>query len=225
MPAVCEKCEFDQKTSILLRDVRSEEPLDLTKSLNDYGLREVYARDTKSVYSTDLPASPVHEEDKSTPGKGKTLKEKENKGLFSMFRKSKKKPDQVVTASAPTSPVSNKPRPASMPPLSANASVYSSNTMPSDVPKKRRAPLPPMMVVQSLPSNHNENQTNSPTKAPSEGDQEVSGISRGSSAESSLKRTKRKAPQPPSSPPSVATQDEAVEDRSIKDSESQEGVA
>lgn len=30
-----------------------------------------------------------------TPGKDKTQKEKENKGLFGVFRKSKKKPDQV----------------------------------------------------------------------------------------------------------------------------------
>lgn len=30
-----------------------------------------------------------------TPGKAKNLKEEENKGLFSMFRKSKKKSEQV----------------------------------------------------------------------------------------------------------------------------------
>ncbi|KAJ8385447.1 hypothetical protein AAFF_G00188990 [Aldrovandia affinis] len=210
MPAVCEKCEFDQKTSILLRDVWSEEPLDLTKSLNDFGLREVYARDTQSIGSTELPASSVHE-DQSLPSKGKTLKEKENKGLFSIFRKSKKKSEQVIV-SAPTSPVSNKPRPVSMPPLGANTSVYSSNTMPSDIPKKRRAPLPPIMVSQSFLSNLSGHQVMAVTEI----EQEVSGISQGSSAESSLKRTKRKAPLPPSSPPAVAIQDKALEDGNIE---------
>ncbi|KAG7464121.1 hypothetical protein MATL_G00183860 [Megalops atlanticus] len=200
MPAVCEKCEFDQRTSILLRDVRSEEPLDLTKSLNDFGLREVYARDTKSVSTAELPASPTHEVDKSLPSRGKSLKEKENKGLFSMFRKSKKKPDQS-TSSAPASPVSSKQRPVSMPSLSAHASTYSSNTMPSDVPKKRRAPLPPMTASQSFPSDLSQHQHGSQSTLLSDGDQDMSGISRGSSAESSLKRTKRKAPPPPPLPP------------------------
>ncbi|XP_036400943.1 cordon-bleu protein-like 1b [Megalops cyprinoides] len=215
MPAVCEKCEFDQRTSILLRDVRSEEPLDLTKSLNDFGLREVYARDTKSVSTAELPASPTHEVDKSLPSRGKSLKEKENKGLFSMFRKSKKKPDQS-TSSAPASPVSSKQRPVSMPSLSAHTSTYSSNTMPSDVPKKRRAPLPPMTASQSFPSDLSQHQHGSQSTLLSDGDQDMSGISRGSSAESSLKRTKRKAPPPPTSPPSLPTQDETPQDGSIK---------
>lgn len=44
MPAVCEKCEMDPKTTVLLRDSQSEEPLDLTKTLNDYGIRDLYAK-------------------------------------------------------------------------------------------------------------------------------------------------------------------------------------
>ncbi|KAJ8352277.1 hypothetical protein SKAU_G00237530 [Synaphobranchus kaupii] len=216
MPAVCEKCEFDQKTSVLTRDVQSGEPLDLTKSLNDFGLREVYARDTKSVNSPDLPSSPIYEGDRSPSYKSRSFKEKENKGLFSMFRKSKKKTDQAVTMSAPTSPVLGKPRPVSMPLLGASASVYESNTMPSDVPKKRRAPLPPITLSQSLTCSLSELQPNSPDEALPEGDREASGIRRGSSTESSLKRTKRKAPPPPSSPSAVANQDVVLEDGSIK---------
>ncbi|KAM6945662.1 cordon-bleu protein-like 1 [Aplochiton taeniatus] len=46
MPAICEKCEFEVETTVLLRDAHSEAPLDLTITLNDYGLREVYAKDT-----------------------------------------------------------------------------------------------------------------------------------------------------------------------------------
>lgn len=48
LPAICEKCEFDIETTVLLRDVHSLAPLDLSSSLNDYAIREVYARDTRS---------------------------------------------------------------------------------------------------------------------------------------------------------------------------------
>lgn len=47
LPAICEKCEFDLHTTVLLRNVHSEDTLDLNCSLNDFGLREVYARDTR----------------------------------------------------------------------------------------------------------------------------------------------------------------------------------
>lgn len=48
LPAICEKCEFDVDSTVLMRDVHSLSPLDLSCSLNDYAIREVYARDTKS---------------------------------------------------------------------------------------------------------------------------------------------------------------------------------
>lgn len=48
LPAICEKCEFDIETTVLSRDVHSLAPLDLSSSLNDYVIREVYARDTRS---------------------------------------------------------------------------------------------------------------------------------------------------------------------------------
>lgn len=47
LPAICEKCEFDTETTVLMRDGQSLTPLDLSNSLNDYAIREVYARDTK----------------------------------------------------------------------------------------------------------------------------------------------------------------------------------
>lgn len=53
LPAVCDKCEFNVQTTVLLRDSRSEEPLDLTKSLNDHGLREVFAQDQAAKDATD----------------------------------------------------------------------------------------------------------------------------------------------------------------------------
>ncbi|XP_061092575.1 cordon-bleu protein-like 1b isoform X2 [Conger conger] len=208
MPAVCEKCEFDKKTSFLLRDFRSEEPLDLTKCLNDFGLREVYARDTKSVNSPEFPSSPIYEGNRSPSYKSRSFKEKENKGLFSMFRRSKKKSGQAVSMSAPTSPVLSKPRPMSMPLLGASASVYNSNATLSDVPKKRRAPLPPTMVLQRSMSNTSDPQTNSPNESFTDGERVVSGFRRASS--------KRKAPPPPPSPSAISNQDVFLEDGSIK---------
>ena len=56
-----------------------------------------------------------------------------------------------MPASAPASPVRSKPRPLSMASLGAPYSFYASSTMPADVPKKRRAPLPPLLVSQSCP--------------------------------------------------------------------------
>lgn len=149
LPAICEKCEFDVESTVLSRDVQSLSPLDLSCSLNDYAIREVYARDTKSkssLLNTQscyfgfntvthlLPAvqdsrpllrlqSHVMQVSKfgktavSTrvlltshdfttlaflclctvfPSKDKTQKEEENKGLFSKFRKSRKKSEQVM---------------------------------------------------------------------------------------------------------------------------------
>ncbi|XP_041806512.1 cordon-bleu protein-like 1b isoform X2 [Chelmon rostratus] len=216
VPAICEKCEFDPETTVLLRDVQSLAPLDLSSSLNDYAIREVYARDTKAQPASPVcPASPTHA-GTVMPGKDKNQKEEENKGLFSKFRRSKKKSDQAMTASAPASPVLvSKPRPLSMALPSSNSSPLSSPTIPTDVPKKRRAPQPPVLVSQSCPSDlSTRRRLNSEPNAQLDRDQVV-GLSRGSSAESSLKRTKRKAPPPPTSP-SAAVQEAVPLDENLQ---------
>lgn len=53
LPIVCDKCEFRENSTVLLRDSQSGEPLDLSRSLNELGLREVYARDTAATESRD----------------------------------------------------------------------------------------------------------------------------------------------------------------------------
>ncbi|XP_034549472.1 cordon-bleu protein-like 1b isoform X2 [Notolabrus celidotus] len=203
LPAICEKCEFDVESTVLLRDVHSLAPLDISHSLNDYAIREVYARDTKGPASPVFPASPTHT-GTVTPGKDKNQKEEENKGLFSLFRRSKKKSYQATTVSAPASPVLvSKPRPLSMALPSSHSSMVGSPSIHSDVPKKRRAPQPPILMSQSCPSDvSTRRRLYSEPNTKLDYDQ-MSGISRGSSAESSLKRTKRKAPPPPSSPSAV----------------------
>lgn len=206
LPAICEKCEFEVESTILLKDVKSLAPLDLSSSLNDYAIREVYARDTRVPASPVCPSSPAYQ-GLVTPSKDKNQKEKENKGLFSMFRKSKKsKPDQAATtASAPSSPVlpHSRPRPLSMALPSTQSSLFGS---PGDAPKKRRAPQPPILVSQmSCPSDFSpRHRLYSEPCARLDHTDQTPALSRGSSTDSSLKRTKRKAPPPPTSPSAVA---------------------
>ncbi|KAJ8350715.1 hypothetical protein SKAU_G00258450 [Synaphobranchus kaupii] len=212
MPAICAKCELDQSTTVLLRNRSSKEPLNLAHSLNDYGLREVHAVDTKGVNPDKLHTSPGHKEDKILASKDNVLKEKENKGLFSIFRRCKK-PDQEATVSAPASPVLANHGPGSMTSLSGHASTRSSNAGLSIMPKKRRAPLPPVMVSQSFPSKL---LSDSQSHAKPNKGQEESGISHGS-----LKGSKRKAPPPPVSP-CISAPEETTQDKSIKGLEPQE---
>ncbi|XP_077072498.1 cordon-bleu protein-like 1b isoform X3 [Siphateles boraxobius] len=216
LPAICEKCEFDPQTTVLLRNVHSEDTLDLRSSLNDFSLREVYARDTRvisPVSPISLPPSPTHSEI-FHHGKEKIKREKENKRTFSLFRKgSKKQSEQSMTVSAPASPVHRKQRPVSMSSFSTHSPItYDSNTMPSDMPKKRRAPLPPCMMSQSMPSDFSHNHG----AVHPDGNQNMAPPSRGSSTESSFKKssTKRKAPPPPTSS-SPASPDETTLDRGI----------
>ncbi|XP_016324352.1 cordon-bleu protein-like 1 isoform X3 [Sinocyclocheilus anshuiensis] len=216
LPAICEKCEFDPQTTVLLPNVHSEDTLDLSGSLNDFGLREVYARDTKvispvsPISPVSLPPSPTHSEI-FHHGKEKIQKEKE-KRRFSLFRKgSKKQSEQSMTVSAPASPVHRKQRPVSMSSFSAHSPItYDSNTMPSDMPKKRRAPLPPNMMSQSMPTDLGHQ-----TAVHPDGNQNMAPLSWGSSTESSFKKsTKRKAPPPPTSS-SAAPPDETTQDRGM----------
>ncbi|TMS11862.1 Cordon-bleu protein-like 1 [Larimichthys crocea] len=179
LPVVCDKCEFNSETTILLRDYHSKEPLDLTKTLNEHGLRELFAKDTAEVQ--DQPKTP---EPAVTPTEvisppplqdlpKRVKKQKENTGFLSLFRRGKKKPETEVAGSLPASPGLNK---------QVNGQDVSTwKTPPADMPKKRRAPQPPMSVSQSVPSNLSTCH--------------LRGTPR--SAESTLRSTKRRAPPPP----------------------------
>lgn len=47
IPAICEKCEVSQEHIVLLRDGITGEELELTKSLEELGIKELYAWDRK----------------------------------------------------------------------------------------------------------------------------------------------------------------------------------
>uniref|UniRef100_A0A669DUN7 Protein cordon-bleu n=1 Tax=Oreochromis niloticus TaxID=8128 RepID=A0A669DUN7_ORENI len=166
LPSVCDKCEFKVETTILLKDSQSKEPLDLTKSLNDHGLKEVFAKDTGVRFSLAV----------NLPKKEK--KWKENKGFFSLFRRRKKKHEMQGAVSAPASPGPRKQAVVRM----NSESISSSNTLPIEKPKKRRAPLPPIAVSQSV---NNFSICN------------LGGAQVSCSEGSTLRSTKRRAPPPP----------------------------
>ncbi|XP_062854177.1 cordon-bleu protein-like 1 [Trichomycterus rosablanca] len=190
MPAVCDKCELDPKTTVLLRDIQSEEPLDLTKSLNDYGIRDLYAKELKAV--TEDPATPTHKDYEKS-----VTHEKVNRGLLGLFMRGKKTGDENVssTNSASTSLVLNNQINISSPKSSL---VLSTPT--SDMSKKRRAPQPPSMSgSQSISSRLISSQD---ATLPKNDACDKQGVLSCVSTDLSLKRTKRKAPPPPGISPS-----------------------
>uniref|UniRef100_A0A8D0M4N4 Cordon-bleu WH2 repeat protein like 1 n=2 Tax=Sus scrofa TaxID=9823 RepID=A0A8D0M4N4_PIG len=209
-PIICSKCEFDPLHTLLLKDYQSQEPLDLTKSLNDLGLRELYAMDVSRATSVTAFNKSSLQESCQISQNLDIMKDKENKGFFSFFQRSKKKREQ--TASAPATPLVSKHRPT-FPKYNTVSKQYISNTLPSDAPKKRRAPLPPMPGSQSAPqdlAHIQERPASCVVKSTSldETDENSCGagivrtgslqLSSRSTGNSSLKRTKRKAPSPPS---------------------------
>ncbi|XP_031226310.1 cordon-bleu protein-like 1 isoform X3 [Mastomys coucha] len=214
-PIICSKCEFDPLHTVLLKDYQAQEPLDLTKSLNDLGLRELYAMDISRAPSVTAFSKSSFQESCQISHNPDIVKEKENKGIFSFFQRSKKKREQA--ASAPATPLVNKHRP-SFTRSNTISKPYISNTLPSDAPKKRRAPLPPMPTSQGTVQGQ-ERRASCVERSTSVDDTDKSSseafmvrtgslqLSSTSLGTSSLKRTKRKAPAPPSKP-SLAQPDE-----------------
>ncbi|NXJ00506.1 COBL1 protein, partial [Psophia crepitans] len=211
IPIICSKCEFDPSHTLLLKNYQSQEPLDVTKSLNDLGLRELYAMDiSRATSPVDLNLPSLQDSYQSE--NLDVLKEKENKGFFSFFQRSKKKREQA--ASAPATPLMSKPRPTFITRSNTVSKQYDSNTLPSEMPKKRRAPLPPMPTSQSAPqelaqaqvrpafdlvkSNSLDRNEQAPLGLVRKGSLPLSDSA---SVNSSLRRMKRKAPSPPSRVP------------------------
>ncbi|XP_046703665.1 protein cordon-bleu isoform X2 [Silurus meridionalis] len=196
MPAVCEKCEMDPKSTLLLRDSQSEEPLDLTKTLNDYAIRDLYAKAISN--SPPDPATLTHKDckkDKSA-SQEKVQGEKENRGLLGLFRRSRKSLEET----APNTTAVNVASSLVLKDQHGNETccpeVNSASSMTScEMTKKRRAPQPPSMLgSRSVSCELNSGQQ---VALPSTDDDKQGVLSRVSSAESSLKRHKRRAPPPP----------------------------
>ncbi|XP_053570434.1 protein cordon-bleu isoform X2 [Bombina bombina] len=76
LPAICEKCEFKNEHVTLLKDAISKEELDMSKSLDELGIKELYAWNTK--------------QGKRNLSTSSDLTEKESKGILGFFRSYKK---------------------------------------------------------------------------------------------------------------------------------------
>ncbi|RMC15842.1 hypothetical protein DUI87_08046 [Hirundo rustica rustica] len=58
IPAICEKCEVSQEHIVLLRDGITGEELELSKSLEELGIKELYAWDRKKVPPSKTQSEP-----------------------------------------------------------------------------------------------------------------------------------------------------------------------
>ncbi|NXA40449.1 COBL protein, partial [Eudromia elegans] len=126
IPAICEKCEVSQEHVVLLRDSVTGEELELTKSLEELGIKELYAWDRKREPSRN--ASVIND-----------AIEKEKRGFLGFFKANKRNSKGFSTA--PNSPSVNSRSNTLGPSLSlGNISGMTANP---EV-KKRRAPPPPV---------------------------------------------------------------------------------
>uniref|UniRef100_A0AAV2LFI1 Cordon-bleu ubiquitin-like domain-containing protein n=1 Tax=Knipowitschia caucasica TaxID=637954 RepID=A0AAV2LFI1_KNICA len=209
LPLVCDKCEFQLESTILLRDCESKEPLDPRRSLNEHGLREVYAKDTAAEdhvgpgLHSAADIAPTKSSSLSSSLQDLTKKEKKksgSKGFLSLFRKHRKKSEPSHVVSAPSSPGA-KLRSSSV----SSQDVASCTTATADLRKKRRAPLPPMGASNSTPNNLGFCHLQSPQR----------------SGDDTLRSTKRRAPPPPSATNhnKDATEDSIISLEEVKESE------
>ncbi|NXK40336.1 COBL protein, partial [Piprites chloris] len=128
IPAICEKCEVSQEHIVLLRDGITGEELELTKSLEELGIKELYAWDRKKEPNRKASVS----NDAIEKEKTRLL------GLFNADRRSSK-----GFSTAPNSPSVNSRSSGLGPSLSlGNISGMTANP---EV-KKRRAPPPPAVT-------------------------------------------------------------------------------
>ncbi|XP_066440643.1 protein cordon-bleu isoform X2 [Eleutherodactylus coqui] len=77
LPAVCDKCGLDHENVTLLRDAVSREELDMSRSLNELGIKELYVWGGRQEKKRSLSSS-------------SDTTEKEKKGILGFFRSHKK---------------------------------------------------------------------------------------------------------------------------------------
>ncbi|XP_030727180.2 protein cordon-bleu isoform X7 [Globicephala melas] len=128
LPVICAKCDVSPEHVVLLRDNVAGEELELSKSLNELGIKELYAWDNKRETFR-----------KSSLGNGETDKEK--KKILGFFKVNKRS-DSKGCLTTPNSPSVN-PRSTTLGPSLSLGSV-SGVSVKSDL-KKRRAPPPPSL--------------------------------------------------------------------------------
>ncbi|NXN27244.1 COBL protein, partial [Nycticryphes semicollaris] len=128
IPAICEKCEVSQDHVVLLRDGITGEELELTKSLEELGIKELYAWDRK------------REPNRKASVNNDAI-EKEKTRLLGLFQADRGSTKGFSTA--PNSPSVNS-RSGSLGPSLSLGNISGMTTNPEV--KKRRAPPPPVVT-------------------------------------------------------------------------------
>ncbi|XP_041104409.1 protein cordon-bleu-like isoform X2 [Polyodon spathula] len=177
IPLICEKCEFDPRHVTLLRDNINNRELELSKSLNDLGIRELYLLDHSLVLLSKNHSSPVLNYRESGLSLSLSTSSSEKKGLLGFFklnrRKSKPEEQRAMDtdasdyggySTAPNTPAVNA-RPGTLGPSLSVGNIP--RMFPKEDLKKRRAPPPPaglsslhssQETIQVTPSSPNANQ-------------------------------------------------------------------
>ncbi|NWR55713.1 COBL protein, partial [Bucorvus abyssinicus] len=128
IPAICEKCEVSEEHIVLLRDGITGEELELTKSLEELGIKELYAWDRKREPSRKASVS-------------NDAIEKEKTRLLGLFKADRSSSQGFSTA--PNSPSVNS-RSTSLGPSLSLGNISGMTANPEV--KKRRAPPPPVVT-------------------------------------------------------------------------------
>ncbi|XP_062425607.1 protein cordon-bleu isoform X3 [Rhea pennata] len=203
LPAICEKCEVSQEHVVLLRDSVTGEELELTKSLEELGIKELYAWDRKREPSRKASVSNDAIEKEKRGFLGFFKANKRNSKTEEHLRMSRECGEEDVFSStstsegsldgfstAPNSPSVNS-RSITLGPSLSLGNISGMTANPEM--KKRRAPPPP---VATPPLQNTEMSGQEKTTAQ---------ISQGASL-NDLQKKKRRAPLPPSAsaPPTPA---------------------
>ncbi|XP_064285562.1 protein cordon-bleu isoform X6 [Passer domesticus] len=186
IPAICEKCEVSQEHIVLLRDGITGEELELTKSLEELGIKELYAWDRKKEPNRKASVS----SDAIEKEKTRLL------GLFNADRGSSK-----GFSTAPNSPSVNS-RSSS---LGSSLSLGNISGMTANPEvKKRRAPPPPV-ATPVLPNTEVRGQERTAAQ-----------ISQGASLNDLRKKKRRAPLPPAASAPPTPAMPNRTEDREDK---------
>ncbi|XP_057405853.1 protein cordon-bleu isoform X3 [Balaenoptera acutorostrata] len=195
LPVICAKCDVSPEHVVLLRDNVAGEELELSKSLNELGIKELYAWDNKRVLLTKTQSEPSlscrETFRKSSLGYGETDKEK--KKILGFFKVNKRS-DSKGCLTTPNSPSVN-PRSTTLGPSRSLGNI-SGVSVKSDL-KKRRAPPPPSL----------------PRAGPPVQDKTSEKVSLGSQMDLQKKKRRAPAPPPPQPPPSSPLVPPRTEDR------------
>ncbi|XP_019396450.1 PREDICTED: protein cordon-bleu isoform X3 [Crocodylus porosus] len=198
IPAICEKCDVSQEHVVLLRDNITGEELELTKSLDELGIKELYAWDRKRAPPSKTQSEPTlnYRETSRNASVSSDAIEKEKRGFLGFFKVNKRSSKGFSTA--PNSP-SAMSRSITLGPSQSLGNISGMTANPEI--KKRRAPPPPTATPQLQDKERN-------------GQEKMAAqILQGASSQNDLQKKKRRAPPPPTPTPAMPNRTEEKEDK------------